>query len=81
MVIAVQHRKAIVLGGTCCDQRVGDRNAVVAVVAGCQLSQCPRGCVRDCAIVAHDAQRVELGFEWQDRPATRGSATTPKCRR
>jgi hypothetical protein len=49
----------------CCggDQRVSGRYAVVAVGTLGQLAQCARRGVGDGAVVAHDAQRVELQLE------------------
>jgi len=61
--VTMEHSEATVL---CCgggDQRVGERHAVVAVAAASQLAVGAHRCVGDGAIVAQDAQGVELALQ------------------
>jgi hypothetical protein len=54
MRVAMEHRQATVLGGRRRNQRVGERHAVLAVVACSKLGERAHRGVSDRAIVADD---------------------------
>ena len=74
----MQHGEAAVLGGRGGDQRVGERYAVIAVAALGQLEQSAHRCVCDGAVVAHDAQRVQFGFQVDVLSAGARGAAPPR---
>jgi hypothetical protein len=61
--VAVEYGECAVFGCGGGDQRVGGWDAVVAISARGQLAECARRCVGDGAVVAQDAERVELQLE------------------
>lgn len=63
MSVAVQDGEAAVLGGRGGNQRVSERNTVIAGAALGELGQGAHRGVGDGAVIANDAQRVQFGFQ------------------